>query len=484
MKQARKKNTRTAEGAMKKRKGSAAVFTKKRVIIGAVALVLVLAAFFGVLVAVNAYRNSGKGIRDVVILKSEHFELTVPMFSYYVRLMGVDKTQYMGMAEVLMERMMIYEAAVADGVTLSEEENAQLEQKMTLLAYDAEKEKMGMDEYLSVTYGRGVKLADIRRFEQMLALSRVKGETILKDIAATEEELVQYCKENGDDFLFCDFLFPLIEVPFTEGMTTAEKEALVEEYEGYANEMAESESAEQLLERYAECLGKIQKARGEEELTEQDLAGILARADYTRQSYKDSLSSELAIDAWLFSTDRKVGDGKVQKGGSIDKAMTFGVFYMTRPLYTNTDLTDTVYDIVVPFSVYTTAAAEANIKKVEQLYKSAPDEQTLKDLALQYSGGLSENYICSSSTDDTLLLWLKQERKVGDTMTYKAEDGWHFVCYQEKGLPECYAQAKQLLDGKELDARMEAYAKEHRVSMDTAGFQKIPALRYGWLIFG
>ena len=489
MKQNQKKHSRS-KTASKKQPNPIKVskgYGKKKLAIAAAAVVLAIASFMGILLAVNAYRNSGNGIRDVVILKSENFELTVPMFSYYVRTAGADKDQYEGAAEALMTKMMLYEAALAEGATLTEAEKEKVEQKIEMIGYDAEKEKMGIDEYLSLTYGRGVKISDIRSLEEMMAMSMTKSEALLGQIAASEEELADYCKQNGDDYLYCDFIFPLIDVPFTEDMTESEKKALVSEYEGYANEIAACKSEEQMLEKYIECLKKIRKLQDpdeEEPLTEEDIDGIVSRAVYSRQSYKDSLTSDLEIDRWLFSTDRRVGDSKVQMGGSIDKTVTFGIYYITRPLYTNTDPTCTVYDILVPFSVYTEAASEANAKKVKELYEATPTEETLKTLAAQYRGGLNENFICTAATNKELSAWLAQERTKGDTLIYKDSDGWHFVCYEKQGLPECYAQAKDHLENKELEAIMESYAKKHLISLDTKGFSKVPALRYGWLIFG
>jgi hypothetical protein len=119
-----------------------------------------------------------------------------------------------------------------------------------------------------------------------------------------------------------------------------------------------------------------------------------------------------------------------------------------------------------------------------ELYKNNPTEETLKTLAAQYRGGLAENFICDASTNDMLEQWLSQERVKGDHMIYKDTDGWHFVCYQEKGLPECYAQAKDALETKELNAILETYAKDHLVAMDTYGFTVVPELRYGLFIFG
>ena len=65
---------------------------KRLVLLGVCALLLV-ATLLGILVSVNAYRNSGASIRKVVVLQSENFTLTLPMYTYYLRSMetGADK---------------------------------------------------------------------------------------------------------------------------------------------------------------------------------------------------------------------------------------------------------------------------------------------------------------------------------------------------------------------------------------------------------
>ena len=485
MKQNRKKNIKKTAAVQNSKNVKAKkpfVVNKKRLIICLAAMVLLVATFFGVLIGVNVYRNSGDGIRDIAILKSKNFTLTVPMFSYYVRTVGAEKELYLDQTNVLLEKMVIYEEAVEKNTLFEEQVKEQVEQKLQLIAYDAEKEQMDMDEYLSLTYGRGVKLDDIRQLEEMLTVSRLMTESIYKDVVADPDKLSEYCKENTDDFLYCDYLALLVQVPTTEKMTEAEKKALISEYEGYANEMAACTTEKELIQKYTKYLNKIQAANEDEELTEEEVSGIIDRSRYT-QCYNEVNSSDFEIDRWLFSTDRTVGDAKLNKDGTLDNT-TFGVYYVTRPLYTNDSPTYSLYDILVSFSIYTETAAEANVKRVEEAYRKDATEKTLLSLASQYMGGFSENYILGDYTAAELKTWLEGERKQGDVLTYKDSDGWHFVCYKEEGLPECYAQAKQILENKEWTTIMEGYAKKHVVSMDTAGFNDVPDLSYGLLIFG
>ncbi len=460
----------------------------KRIVTVAVSAVLLVGVLLGALLGLNAYRNSGKGIRDVVVLKSEHFTLTLPMYSYYFRSMdkGADKDL---VAMALTEQLALYEAALADGMKLSEERHRALIEQLEALVGAAEKREQSIDEFLSLQYGRGVKLSDIADLLNMTALAAEKDEAMWNGISIADGDIKQYCKDNSEQFLFCDYLSHVFTVPLNGKMTTEEKEQMVALYESYAKRLAECADAEAFAEMvisYEESFAK--DADPDALLTDADKDEIRASIVFERSSYaayqqnSDSVLKEL--NSWLFDGDRKAGDSKVLPYTNLEKnSATVGVYYMTRPLYTNSDPTHTLYDITLSFDKYTKAAAEANAEKAKNAYLKNPTEATLATLAGQYGGGLSEYVAHTSELDADLYGWLAQVRKAGDTLVYEASDGWHMVCYMEEGIAECYAQAKNILKADAYEAVMETYRKAYAVTVNPASYTDLPALRYGWLIF-
>ena len=208
---------------------------------------------------------------------------------------------------------------------------------------------------------------------------------------------------------------------------------------------------------------------------------VSERSPYSEYTESDPLLKD--INEWLFDIARKEGDSKVTPYEKLSKNVaTFGVYYMTRPLYTNTDPTHTLYDIQLLFSKYTESAAESGVKKAQEIYNKTPGEDTLKQLAAQYGGGLFANIAYTSALDSQLYTWLGEERKAGDLLVYEGSDGWHMVCYMEEGIPECYAQAQQILQNNAYKAQMEAYRKEHAVNVVPNSYKELPALEYGWFI--
>ena len=218
----------------------------KKMAICAVISGLMLGILFGALAGVNDYHNSGKAIRKVTVLESENFTLTLPMYAYYYRSMqsGADPDL---VAMSLAEQMALYEAALADGESLSKDRADMLEEQMQSFLDGAKKLDISIDEYLSINYGRGIKMKDIRTLLEMTALAAQKYETLWASIAVSEEEMKEYCKDNADAFLYSDYLFYVFDVPLSDSMSSEEKEQTIARYEAYANRLAASESAQAFL---------------------------------------------------------------------------------------------------------------------------------------------------------------------------------------------------------------------------------------------
>ncbi len=479
------KNQNTKKTQVKPKKLNPA--SVKRLIICLVSALLLVGVFMGVLVSVNAYRNSGKGIRDVVVLKSEHFTLTLPMYTYYFRSMGKGADADL-VAMALSEQMALYEAALSDKETLGKDRLALLDAQIEELKRGAKKEGQSIDEFLSLQYGRGIKLEDIRSLLEMTALAAQKDQTMWNAITVAQGDIENYCKENAEEFLYCDYLSHVFTVPLNSKMTEAEKEQMVSLYEDYAKRLSECESAEAFIElviSYEEGFAKEEDA--DAVLTDVDKEEIRTSLIFERSSYSEFLNSDAVVkdlNTWLYDGARKVGDCKVLPYKNLDKSVaTVGVYYITRPLYTNTDPTHTVYDISLSFDRYTKAAAKANAEKAKDAYQKNPTDATLQSLAVQYGGGLSENVAHTNKLDKELYTWLSQVRQTGDVMVYEGSDGWHMICYVEEGMAECYAQAKNTLRGQAYAAEMDHYRKAHKVTVNPQNYTDLPELAYGWLIF-
>lgn len=454
----------------------------------AVICALVLGILFGALAGINAYRNSGKSIRKITVLESENFTLTLPMYTYYYRSMksGADPDL---VAMSLAEQMALYEAALKDGESLSEDRQSQLEEQLQSFRDGAEKLDISIDEYLSINYGRGIKLSDIRPLLEMTALAAQKHEALWESLSFTEEEIKEYCKDNEDAFLYSDYLFYVFDVPLSSDMSTEEKEQMIARYQAYANRLAQSESKDAFLEAVIDYEEQFAREKEEDEsitFSEEEIQAIwqtviCERSPYSEYTESSNLLKE--INEWLYDGARKEGDSKVTPYENLGKNVaTIGVYYVTRPLYTNDDPTHTFYDVQFLLSKYTESAAKSGVETAKDIYEKTPGKETLKQLTENYGGGLLENVACVNTLDRELYEWLCSERKEGDLLVYEGNDGWHMVCYVEEGIPECYAQAQQIMQTAAYNTQMESYRKEHAVTVVPDSYKELPKTEYGWFI--
>ena len=476
------KHVNTKKQPIKKR-----AMQPKHLLVPLLAILLAVLTLLGALVGLNAYRNSGKSIHDTVVLKSEHFTLNLAMYSYYFRSMdkGADKEL---VAMALTEQLALYEAAIKEGMTLSEERQSALNAQLDALKEAAEKKEQSMDEFLALQYGRGVKLADVAALLEMTALAAEKNEQMWQSISVQQGEIEQYCKDNSEQFLYCDYLTYVFSVPLNSTMSTSEKEQMVSLYESYAKKLAECTTVEAFKDMVLAFEEGFMKEEDEDAvLSDEDKNDIRNSVVMERASYSAYLNSDAVVkelNEWLYDGKRQVGDYLVYPYKNLEKnAASFGVYYMTRPLYTNTDPTQTIYDISLSFENYTKAAAEANVKKALAKYQQSPTEETLKALAAEYGGGLRQYVSCTTSLHTELYAFLTEVRKAGDTLVYEDTNGWHLIVYKEEGIPECYAQAKNVLESKAYEEMMQTYREAHAVAVTPASYAELPALRYGWLIF-
>ena len=49
-------------------------------------------------------------------------------------------------------------------------------------------------------------------------------------------------------------------------------------------------------------------------------------------------------------------------------------------------------------------------------------------------------------------------------------------------MPECYAQAQQILQTGAYKAQIEAYRKDHAVTVVPSSYKELPATEYGWFV--
>ena len=220
--------------------------------------------------------------------------------------------------ESMREMTALYNAAVAEGYTLSEEDAANIEE--TIASFETTAETNGWrdgDAYASVVYGKGVDLDTVREQMERASIAGDYSQDIFDSFEYTPEELSAYYDEHRDVFDTLDFEYYLVaaeRVETTETVTDEETgEETEETSEAVTDEtMAEAkESAEQILKAYES--GAEQSALNFAEAISEVL-GDEAGEPYTyeaAQAYSTSMYLSDALADWILDESRQPEDTAV-----------------------------------------------------------------------------------------------------------------------------------------------------------------------------
>lgn len=220
--------------------------------------------------------------------------------------------------ESMREMTALYNAAVAEGYTLSEEDAANIEE--TIASFETTAETNGWrdgDAYASVVYGKGVDLDTVREQMERASIAGDYSQGIFDSFEYTPEELSAYYDEHRDVFDTLDFEYYLVaaeRVETTETVTDEETgEETEETSEAVTDEtMAEAkESAEQILQAYES--GAEQSALNFAEAISEVL-GDEAGEPYTyeaAQAYSTSMYLSDALADWILDESRQPEDTAV-----------------------------------------------------------------------------------------------------------------------------------------------------------------------------
>ena len=220
--------------------------------------------------------------------------------------------------ESMREMTALYNAAVAEGYTLSEEDAANIEE--TIASFETTAETNGWrdgDAYASVVYGKGVDLDTMREQMERASIAGDYSQDIFDSFEYTPEELSAYYDEHRDVFDTLDFEYYLVaaeRVETTETVTDEETgEETEETSEAVTDEtMAEAkESAEQILQAYES--GAEQSALNFAEAISEVL-GDEAGEPYTyeaAQAYSTSMYLSDALADWILDESRQPEDTAV-----------------------------------------------------------------------------------------------------------------------------------------------------------------------------
>ncbi len=356
----------------------------------------------------------------------------------------------------------LYSAAVADGMTLDDDANAEIDQMLQSVEMNAMVNGgfKNLNSYVKTVYGVGCNKDTYRHYVEVQYLASRYAQDHMKTLAYTADQLRE--KDNADPVLFNSYSyneFYLAATNFLEGGTEGEDGKLTYSDEEKAAAASKCEEvAQSLVNENINSVAMLDKA-----IAELDLATGAASAEAPKSTaYTDVLSSKLpAISKdWITSADRKIGDLTVipneststdADGNEVTTVNGYYVIYFNG-VNDNTFPVSNVRHILVKFDGGTKnedgtttysdeekAAARSEAEDILAEFKSGDaTEDAFAALAVEKSddtgsaanGGLIENIVPSSNLVENFLNWsIDRSRAPGDTDIIETQYGYHVMYY-------------------------------------------------------
>lgn len=405
-----------------------------------------------------ALASCGKNISKVDVLRTEHFTVTAAMvtyslydtYHYYINYFGEEMLQmYFGIdTSVSLKKqysdaertktwfdvfkteaidgfcnaLALCEAAVADGVELSEIDKKFIQSEIDEIENLAAKDGMTLKEYIKAIYGKGVTEDDIRKSLELFRLANKKRNKDYSEVKVTESDIKDVIEKEGDTYLGRDILY--FELTF------ANENEKTEKIKAYAQTM-KAATTEEEFRKLAEDFVKTD---------------YCVNTDSNKKVKKESIKNttkeddKTDVDRWFFASGTTVGSTYVYEG----KASCVVYMAITEATKDETP-TKNMYTIVFEPSVYGTLNdCKAKAEEIYARWKESGESlESFKALAKEYttdyvsvySGGYYPN-IKQDAMVDELDKWLfKEGLEEGAHEIIKTDYGYHFVLYAGEGEP-------------------------------------------------
>ncbi len=327
-----------------------------------------------------------------------------------------------------------YNEAVAAGITLTEDQQAEIDETVETYRKQAADNNYSLNAFLKTYFGSGFnEKSFVKQLEmELLAQSFSDAKQTEVNDGITDETVAAEYKENRKNYDYADIRYYTISFKALTKNEGETDDALK------ARQKAENDKL------IAAAKELAAKATDENAFIEAVKAYNKSETDTTTKSVAASfatLSSSIGEDGanWVFAADRKAGEVNTFSG---EKAAY--VVFMLKPSYTSNSVS--VRHCLVSFDAkdennVTDEEKKAANKKANDLLKGLGDKVTEEafiemvkgntaDEASTETGGLYENIRISDNYVENFEKWSFDEaRKAGDTGIVETEYGYHIMYF-------------------------------------------------------
>ena len=434
---------------------------------------------------------------DVISLKSEHYTVTNDMFAYYFykdfydavdyyyesyyyyqnldptidlkkQAYGESNTWFDYFISMTFQNVNNYllfaEAALDEGITLSDEDRATIEADIASLEDAAATGGMTTQEFLDYRFGKGLTLDTVRRCQELYLLGTKYYDDILASYSYDDDDYDKYFEENKSAFLYIDYREVVVRANYGENATTAEIKAALADAKAKAEYIAEAKNIDEYVERGVEYYKSINDTL-DEPLTDTQIFNKVTNI-VVQYSYRDTTS----LGKWAFDDERKDGDIVMLDNG----AGIYTVFYLQNAPYRADNKTKNIRIAGLMASDYENdmekakTAAQALLDKHKEL---GGDGEALKQACdeLSVSGGGLRKEMDLGELEPIIEGWaFDDERKPGDCEMLVDDEVVYVVYFESDGEVSWKLTAHEALLSGDMNARYKEFFEAHEVLFNTA----------------
>ncbi len=432
---------------------------QKNLIIG---ICVILAAVLVIGLSVyTSLGDNGTILRGKTAAESENFEINGTMMAYFyasnyqnyydfLSYLGVDTTvslksqpcsylengtwfdYFVSVTKSYTDELLaLCEGAKAAGLTLDDSDYADIDATLSQLEATAKAFGYTADSYVTMAFGTGVKLKDVRACMELTALASKFSAEFNSGLTYTADEKEAYYSEHTSDFEGVDYYaFTVSAGDFMAKDTDGNP--VGDTTESSASAMAEAEklAAASSADEFKSLIADYITANHDHE---HDEAAINAEVESCFH-YHVEAASIADLSDWAFSA--KAGDTYMT---GVEGDTTFNVYYLTKAAYRDETPTRNVRHILFTTDTYTD---DTKVNEVYAEWEAAGfTEEKFLELAAQYNedtgsqttGGLYEN-VAVGDMVNTFNNWLfYTAENVGDHGIVESDYGWHIMYYAGAG---------------------------------------------------
>ncbi len=471
-----------------------------------VAGILVAVIILGT-VGIYTFLNSGYMERNTVAAKSEHYTVTTSMLSYlyntnyqnfvnnagsYLEALGLDTSlaledqKYSGdttwhdyMLDSTRSQLTSYltlcEAALTKGVSLDDEDKADIDDTISTMATYAEAYDVTLDYYIKNIYGSSVTEEDIRACLEILLLAEKYQTDLVDTYEFTSDDWAAYFEEHEEDFLKVDYLKYTFEAETEEddedhdaddttaAETTADTDAETTADDTTAAEDEASEPDPELA--YAEALAATVDADAFRAYVKNYLTNVKYANMTEEELEEDEIDIDALVEGCLNEGQTVGGTGELNEWLSDDARDAYEIYtdfdeedgeytvYMILPAQNEGDLdynckyreTYLLKDYrYIPVAIDSDAEdaeqamtdAKADAEDILEQWNDDPTDEKFAELASadnygdgNYEGGLVEAADKGTINDQVSEWVFADERQAGDTAIIEVEEEGCYILY-------------------------------------------------------